>query len=234
MNPSRAMTVALVSRWVPRARARTRRPALAAALTGALVAAAGWAHAAAPAADAATRVETHTEAFELLVQAQGPRLTLYLDRYADNAPVTDARIELDAGGRAVAVRRQADGSYAAELPAGARAATLPLTLAVTAGETSDLLAVDLPPQAAPGADRAAGLAAADAAHAADPPPAARDVTAAAVLRGLLAAAVLLGLTALALRALGRRRRASATEPAPALPAQPLSTPPLPAPAKDPA
>ncbi|MBI5335796.1 MAG: hypothetical protein HZB72_14625 [Burkholderiales bacterium] len=150
---------------------------------------------AAPGADA--RIEAQTESFELLVQAQGPRLTLYLDRYADNVPVTDARIELDAGGSSVAVKAQPDGSYAAELPDGARRTTLPLTVVVTAGETSDLLALELPAQPA------ASASAADAN--ADGAPPDRDVTPAAVLRGLLVAAGLIALTAWALRALGRRR-----------------------------
>lgn len=152
---------------------------------------------AAPGADA--RIEAQTESFELLVQAQGPRLTLYLDRYADNVPVTDARIELDAGGGSVAVKAQPDGSYAAELPDGARRNTLPLTVVVTAGETSDLLALELPAQPA------AGASAADAKADADGAPPNRDVTPAAVLRGLLVAAGLIALTAWALRALGRRR-----------------------------
>lgn len=167
---------------------------------------------AAPGAD--TRVEAQTESFELLVQAQGPRLTLYLDRYADNAPVTDARIELDASGSSVAVKAQPDGSYAAELPDGARRTTLPLTVVVTAGETSDLLALELPAQPA------ASASAADAKADADGAPPDRDVTPAAVLRGLLVAAGLIALTAWALRALGRRHTLHAHRP--------------PAPGKDPA
>lgn len=167
---------------------------------------------AAPGAD--TRIEAQTESFELLVQAQGPRLTLYLDRYADNVPVTDARIELDAGGSSVAVKAQPDGSYAAELPDGARRTTLPLTVVVTAGETSDLLALELPAQPA------AGASAADAKADADGAPPNRDVTPAAVLRGLLVAAGLIALTAWALRALGRRHTLHAHRP--------------PAPGKDPA
>lgn len=184
---------------LPRPVCRAMLGRLAAALIALVPAAAASA-----AEPAETRVETHTESFELVVQASGPRLTLYLDRYADNAPVTDARIELDAGGTAVAVQPQPDGSYAAQLPAPARRATLPLTVVVTAGQTSDLLAVELPAeQAARASDAAPGG------------PAARAVTAPAVLRGLLIGGVLVGLlvglTALARRALGRRRRARPTD-----------------------
>jgi biotin carboxyl carrier protein len=48
-------------------------------------------------------------------------LTLYLDRQADNAPVTDATIALEVGGRVVAVEPRPDGTYRATpdgLPSG--------------------------------------------------------------------------------------------------------------------
>lgn len=156
----------------------------------------------APTAEAAVaervedRVEAQTESFELVVQAHGPRLTLYLDRYADNAPVTDARIELDAGGTSVAVQPQPDGSYAAQLPATARRASLPLTVVVTAGETSDLLALELPAQSSTQSP-APGTSAAAASD--------RLALPTAVLRGVFIAGVLIALTALALRAASRRR-----------------------------
>ena len=183
----------------------------------------------------AGRIETHSEAFELLVQADGGRLTLYLDRYADNAPVSDARLTVEAGGRALQALPQPDGSYRVELPPGARRADLPLTVTVETARDADLLVLDLPAErpAARAATAGAGVegaldeaqgvrtqargdgagpghAAADGADRGSGPPANRGDSppASAWQRAALVAAALVALTALipALIPLLRRAR----------------------------
>jgi LPXTG-motif cell wall-anchored protein len=113
---------------------------------------AAWAHggedhgdgaAPAMAADIAPRAVAQSEDFELVaVLAQG-RLTLYLDRYADNAPVTDAEIEVESGAFKAAAQQVAPGVYAVPGEAFARAGKYPLTFSVQAGERADLLTASL-------------------------------------------------------------------------------------------
>lgn len=59
-------------------------------------------------------------------------LTLYLDRQADNAPVTDATVSLEVAGRAVAVQARPDGTW--------RTAPEALTEALAAGGEIEILA----------------------------------------------------------------------------------------------
>ena len=117
-----------------------------------LLAVSAWAHggedhgdgaAPAMAADLAPRAAAHSEEFELVaVLAQG-RLTLYLDRYADNAPVPDAEIEIESGAFKAVAKQVAPGVYEAPGDAFARAGQYPLTFSVQAGESADLLSATL-------------------------------------------------------------------------------------------
>lgn len=105
--------------------------------------------AAAPPAEAAPRAVAQSEDVELVaVLAQG-RLTLYLDRFADNAPIADARIEVESGAMKTQARQIAPGVYALPGEAFAAAGKHPLTFTVQAGELTDLLAASL--DIAPGA-----------------------------------------------------------------------------------
>lgn len=111
-----------------------------------------WAHGgedhgdgAAPAmgADIAPRAVAQSEDFELVaVLAQG-RLILYLDRYADNAPVADAEIEVESGATKSVAAQIAPGVYAVPGEAFAKAGKYPLTFSVQAGESADLLTASL-------------------------------------------------------------------------------------------
>lgn len=76
------------------------------------------------------------------VLEEGRRLVLYLDRFADNAPLRDARIELELG----AQRLQAapDGErYVVELDVLLPPGVLPVVATVIAADVSDLLAGEL-------------------------------------------------------------------------------------------
>lgn len=111
-----------------------------------------WAHggedhgdgaAPAMAVDVAPRAVAQSEDFELVaVLAQG-RLTLYLDRYADNAPVADAEIEVESGATKSVAAQIAPGVYAVPGEAFAKAGKYPLTISVQAGESVDLLGATL-------------------------------------------------------------------------------------------
>ncbi|GAP38767.1 hypothetical protein [Piscinibacter sakaiensis] len=97
-----------------------------------------------------------SETFELVGVVRGKQVTLYLDRADDNAPVTDAVIELEIGGAKLKAEPHED-AYEVTLPAEPRPGVLAITATVTAGNDVDLLAGEL--------DLHEEAAAGDAAHA---------------------------------------------------------------------
>lgn len=89
------------------------------------------------------RLAAHSDAYELVAVVDGGALTLYLDRFETNEPVSDARIEIIAGaGRAVAEARP-DGSYRATLPALIRPGQHELVFSIIHSGGDDLLAAVL-------------------------------------------------------------------------------------------
>ncbi len=99
--------------------------------------------AAPPHVEAAPRATAHSEDFELVAVLEPAQLTLYLDRYADNAPVADARIEVDSGTLKTLAQQTAPGVYAVAREPFATAGQYPITFVVEAGEDTDLLSATL-------------------------------------------------------------------------------------------
>lgn len=101
--------------------------------------------------DVAPRAFAQSEEFELVAVLADGKLTLYLDRYADNVPITDAQIEVESGAAKALAKQIAPGVYALPGEAFAAAGKHPLTFTVQAGEQSDLLAasLDIAPEAHP-------------------------------------------------------------------------------------
>ena len=99
---------------------------------------------AAPAATgpALPRFAAVSELFELVGVLNGKRITLWLDRVDDNAPVTGARIELDIAGEKLQAEPH-DDAYELMLAAEPEPGVLPITATVTAGSDVDLLAGEL-------------------------------------------------------------------------------------------
>ena len=99
---------------------------------------------AAPAAagTALPRFAAVSDAFELVGVLDGKRITLWLDRADDNAPVTGARIELDIAGEKLQAG-QHDDAYEVVLASELQPGVLPITATVTAGSEIDLLAGEL-------------------------------------------------------------------------------------------
>ena len=98
-----------------------------------------------------------SEAFELVGVLNGKQITLYLDRAADNAPVTGAQIELEIAGAKLKAQKH-DGhedAYEVVLAAAPKPGVLPITATVTAGQEVDLLAGELDLHEAAHADEAA-------------------------------------------------------------------------------
>ena len=118
----------------------------------AVFAGSAWAHgdedhgegaAPAPASEVAPRSSAQSEEFELVAVLTEGKLTLYLDRYADNAPVPDAEIEVESGAFKAVATQLAPGVYSVPGHAFAQAGKHLLTISVQAGETADLLSATL-------------------------------------------------------------------------------------------
>ena len=92
---------------------------------------------------AAPRFAAVSEQFELVGVIEGHRLSLYLDHAADNSPVPDATLELELGGKPLAVTRVGEGLYQAELSQPLADGETPVTATVVAGADSDLLAAEI-------------------------------------------------------------------------------------------
>lgn len=112
------------------------------------------------------RVALHSDAYELVGILRGDRLTLFLDRYAGNAPVTDAGLVVTIGtGTDVAATPTPEGTYVVASDRLVGAGPLELVFAITHPGGDDLLIGTLERPAAPaaGAPAASGHASARAA-----------------------------------------------------------------------
>ena len=98
---------------------------------------------AAPSGPAMPRFAATSDLFELVGVLDGAQLSLYLDHSADNRPVADAQLELDLGGKPLALTRVAEGEFRATLAAPPPEGETPVTATVVAGDESDLLAATL-------------------------------------------------------------------------------------------
>lgn len=95
-------------------------------------------------ASIAPRASAQTEDFELVAQLNGSTLTFTLDRFATNAPVVDAQIEVESGTALKEVAKQiAPGVYAVKADLLAAPGKYPLSFSVQTGDISDLLAATL-------------------------------------------------------------------------------------------
>lgn len=95
------------------------------------------------------RVEASSESFELVGIVRSGALILFLDRFADNEPVTRATIDVTADADTVRAKPQPDGSFLVTAPWLAKTGRLDLVFAVATDETSDLLigTLDMPAEA---------------------------------------------------------------------------------------
>ncbi|OHC69495.1 MAG: hypothetical protein A2045_01675 [Rhodocyclales bacterium GWA2_65_20] len=94
-------------------------------------------------ANVAPRAEAHTELFELVAAAGDGQLTVYLDRYASNEPVSGAQVEVESGSWKAVAQPAGDGSYRAKAPQFAKPGRYPLMLTVQAGADADLIETTL-------------------------------------------------------------------------------------------
>lgn len=84
-----------------------------------------------------------SDAFELVGVVSGKQLTVYLDRFEDNAAVKDAKVDLDIGGEKVALETRDAGEYVGTLAQELKPGVIAVTASIVAGSESDILAGDL-------------------------------------------------------------------------------------------
>ena len=89
------------------------------------------------------RISSHSDLFELVGVVDNSEMKIFLDRYASNEPVTDARIEVEAGAAKGAATPQPDGSYSFKHELLGQPCTLSVSFVVEVGKDTDLLAGDL-------------------------------------------------------------------------------------------
>ncbi len=99
----------------------------------------------APAASgtASPRVTSHSDLFELVAIVDAGVMTVYLDRYASNEPVSGAKVEVEAGAAKGMAQPQPDGTYRFEHAVFKTPGTVPVSFTVNDGKDTDLLAGDL-------------------------------------------------------------------------------------------
>ena len=95
------------------------------------------------AGSALPRFSAVSELFELVGVVNGRQLTLYLDHAATNAPVTDAKLDVELGGLKLDLKPRAAGEFEATLAAALKPGVTPVTATVTTPTESDLLAGEI-------------------------------------------------------------------------------------------
>ncbi len=86
------------------------------------------------------RMTAVSEIFEVVGVLNGKQITLYLDRFKDNAPVNDAELEVEIAGTKQKAEKHAEGEYELVLKDMPKPGALSLTISVKAGAEADLLA----------------------------------------------------------------------------------------------
>ena len=106
----------------------------------------------------APRAEATSPDFELVAVLDKDQLAIYLDRYASNEPVADAKIELESGGNKAAAKPVAPGVYQLAAPWLSKPGRHELIFTIEAADAADLLAATLEIAAPPsGQGKSAGL-----------------------------------------------------------------------------
>ena len=92
---------------------------------------------------ALARFAAVSELFELVGVLNGKQITLYLDRAADNSPITEAKIELEIDGKKYQAAKRGSEEFEVVLPQAPKSGVLPITATVIAGADTDLLVGEL-------------------------------------------------------------------------------------------
>ena len=92
---------------------------------------------------AGPRAEAQTDLFELVATPHNGLLTIFVDRFANNQPVSDANVEIESGKWKAVANAVEGGAYQVAAPQFAVPGSYPLVFTVTAGDDADLLETTL-------------------------------------------------------------------------------------------
>ena len=93
--------------------------------------------------DVAPRAAAATEDFEVVAALEGRHLVVYVDRFASNEPVANAKVEVDGAGLKGLAAEAAPGTYVMDLAATLPPAKHALTISIEAADSADLLTATL-------------------------------------------------------------------------------------------
>ncbi len=89
------------------------------------------------------RASAQSELFELVAVPEQQQLTIYLDRFTDNVPVSGASLELESEGWQGVAKEVSAGAYTVTAPFLAKPGQHNLLFTITKGDDADLLEVSL-------------------------------------------------------------------------------------------
>lgn len=93
---------------------------------------------------AAPRFEAHSDLFEVVGVLSESELSVFVDRFADNAPVLKAKVELESGKtQGVGQFHEDHGDYSFDAKPFQKPGSYPISLTITAGDDVDILAGNL-------------------------------------------------------------------------------------------
>lgn len=116
----------------------------------------------APAASAASpRISMHGDTYDVVAIYKSGRLTLYVDRLSDNAPVTQAVLEVTSGAQTIQLNASSAGTYVMDAGEIAHGGTHELTISIQGPDGDDLVAgtIEIPVSGAHGHSSQPGLGA---------------------------------------------------------------------------
>ncbi len=100
--------------------------------------------ASAASAPAAPHFSSHSELFEVVGTVDGPHLDVQIDRFNDNSPVTDAKVEIESGKLKLVGKLLEDlSTYEFDATGFQAKGTYPLLITISSGKTTDILAAEL-------------------------------------------------------------------------------------------
>lgn len=91
----------------------------------------------------APRVEAASDLFEVVGIVERDTMTVFLDRFATNEPLVNAKIGIEAGTTKGTAQANPDGTYTFAHSALAKPGSIPVTFTVAAGTETDLLTGEL-------------------------------------------------------------------------------------------
>lgn len=95
-------------------------------------------------APALPRFEAQSDLFEVVGILNAGELSVFVDRFADNAPVLKAKVDIESGSlKATGEFHAEHGDYSFPAAAFQKPGTYPITLTITAGDDVDILAGNL-------------------------------------------------------------------------------------------